>query len=80
MLATTAFALLTAAQSLSAQLPGQSFTVTPDSGGATVGDSVLVRFRIRLHERDQLLDSVPSVAGDRPLGVRILSIEKLRRS
>lgn len=64
----------------SAQLPGQSFTVLADSSGITVGDSVTVRFRIRLHERDQLLDSVPQVAGDLPPGVRVLSIERLRRS
>jgi len=63
-----------------AQLPGQSFSVTPDSGTATVGDSVAVRFRIRLHERDQLLDSFPQVAGDLPAGVRILSVQKLART
>jgi hypothetical protein len=76
------FAALSAglAQNLSAQLPGQSFAVTADSTRITVGDSVSVRFRIRLHERDQLLDSVPQVAGDLPPGVRVLSIEKLRRS
>ncbi len=65
---------------LSAQLPGQSFAVTPDSAAVTVGDSVTVRFRIRLHERDQLLDSFPQVVGDLPPGVRILSVEKLVRS
>jgi hypothetical protein len=65
---------------LSAQLPGQSFSVTPDTGIASVGDSVTVRFRIRLHERDQLLDSFPRVAGDLPPGVRILSLEKLART
>ena len=68
------------AADLSAQLPGQSFSVTPDSGSATVGDSVTVRFRIRMHERDQLLDSFPQVAGDLPAGVRILSVEKLVRA
>ena len=68
------------AKILSAQLPGQSFSVTPDSTAVTVGDSVTLRFRIRLHERDQLLDSVPQVAGDLPPGVRVLSIDRLRRS
>jgi hypothetical protein len=67
-------------KSLSAQLPGQSFSVTPDSITASVGDSVTVRFRIRMHERDQLLDSFPQVAGDLPPGVRILSVEKLVRT
>jgi hypothetical protein len=65
---------------LTAQLPGQSFEVTSDSTGITVGDSVTVRFRIRLHERDQLLDSVPQVVGDLPPGVRVLSVQKLGRT
>ena len=68
------------AQDLSAQLSGQSFQVTPDTGAATVGDSVTVRFRIRLHERDHLLDSIPQVVGVLPPGVRVLSVEKLSRS
>jgi hypothetical protein len=72
--------VLIAARDLSAQLPGQSFAVTPEPGPATVGDSVTIQFRIRLHERDQLLDTVPQVAGDLPPGVRILSVEALRRS
>lgn len=76
------FAALSAgsAKDLSAQLPGQSFSVIPDTGAVTVGDTVTVRFRIRLHERDQLLDSVPQVAGDLPPVVRVLSIDRLRRS
>lgn len=72
--------ILSTAKDLSAQLPGQSFEVTPDTATATVGDSVTVRFRIRLHERDQLLDSIPQVVGALPPGVRVLSIEKLGRS
>lgn len=65
---------------LHAQRPGQSFVVTPDSARALVGDSVTLRFRIHLHERDQLLDSVPQVVGDLSPGVRVLSIEKLSRT
>jgi hypothetical protein len=65
---------------VSAQLPGQSFTVVADTGVFTVGDSVTVRFQIRLHERDQPLDSIPQVVGVLPPGIRILSIDKLRRS
>ena len=81
LLRTTTFLIcLTVPRSASAQLPSQSFAVTPDSGTATVGDSVTVRFRIRMHERDQLLDSFPQVAGDLPPGVRILSVEKLART
>jgi hypothetical protein len=71
---------LTVSRRASAQLPGQSFAVTSDSTTASVGDTVTVRFRIRLHERDQLLDSFPQVAGDLPPGVRILSVEKLART
>jgi hypothetical protein len=71
--------ILSATKDLSAQLPGQSFAVMPDSATARVGDSLTLRFRIRMHERDQLLDSVPQVAGDLPPGVRILSVEKLTR-
>jgi hypothetical protein len=62
---------------LHAQRPGQSFVVTPDSTPALVGDSVTLRFRIHLHERDQLLDSVPQVVGTLSPGVRVLSVEKL---
>ncbi len=65
--------------SSAAQLAGQSFAVIPDTAAATVGDSVTVRFRIRLHERDQPLDSVPQVVGVLPPGVRVLSVEKLTR-
>ena len=68
------------AKDLSAQLPGQSFSVIPDTGAVTVGDTVTVRFRIRMHERDQLLDSLPQVAGDLPSGVRVLGVEKLART
>jgi hypothetical protein len=76
---TVALLVLSTAGDLFAQLPGQSFAVTPYSGTATVGDTVTVRFRIRLHERDQLLDSFPQVAGDLPPGVRVQSVEKLGR-
>jgi hypothetical protein len=77
-----AFLALTAglAQNLSAQLAGQSFEVTSDTSPASVGDTVTLRFRIRLHERDQPLDSVPQVVGDLPPGVRVFSIAKLTKS
>jgi hypothetical protein len=74
------FVMPSAARDLSAQLPGQSFTVVPDTGAVTVGDSVTVRFRIRLHERDQPLYSIPEVTGELLPGVRVLSIQKLTRS
>jgi hypothetical protein len=71
--------IVSAPKNLQAQLAGQLFAVTPESTTATVGDSVTVRFRIRMHERDQLLDSFPQVAGDLPPGVRVLTVEKLTR-
>jgi hypothetical protein len=74
------FAVILCPKPVSAQLPGQSFTVTPDTAAATVGDSVTIRFRIRFHERDQPLDSVPQPVGALPPGVRVLSVEKLSRS
>jgi len=64
----------------SAQLPGQSFMVTPDTDAVSVGDSVTLRFRIRWHERDQPLDSIPQVVGILPAGIRVLSVEQLSRS
>lgn len=76
----SAFVILSAAKDLSAQLAGQSFLVTPDTAAATVGDSVTIRFRIRLHERDLPLDSIPQVVGVLSPGVRVLSVEKLSRS
>jgi hypothetical protein len=76
------FAALSAgcAKDLSAQLAGQSFTVTPDTSAASVGDSISISFRIRLHERDLPLDSIPQIVGALPPGVRLLSVEKLTRS
>ena len=65
---------------LAAQLAGQSFSVTPETAAASVGDSVSIRFRIRLHERDLPLDSIPQIVGALPPGVRLLSVQKLTRS
>jgi hypothetical protein len=44
-----------------------------------VGDPVTLRFRVRLSEGDLLYDTVPKPAGELPAGVRVLSVEKLRR-
>ena len=77
---TPVFAALLCPKPVAAQLPGQSFEVTPQAAPTTVGDSVTLRFRIRLHERDQPLDSTPQVVGVLPPGVRVLSVEKLHRS
>jgi hypothetical protein len=59
---------------------GQSFEVTPEVARATVGDSVTLRFRVRLDERDLLFDTVPQPITALPDGVRLLSVEKLQRS
>ena len=67
------------AKDLSAQRAGQSFEVVPDTSTATVGDTVTLRFRVRLHERDMLLDTVPRPVEALPPGVRILTVEKLTR-
>lgn len=80
LLRMTTFLLILVPRLAVAQLSGQSFLVTPDTGAATVGDSVTVRFRIRLHERDRPLDSIPQVIGVLPPGARVLSVEKLSRS
>ena len=62
-----------------AQLPDQSFEVVPEVGArVTVGDSVSLRFRVRLDERDLLYDTVPKAMAVPP-GVRVLSVEKLQR-
>jgi hypothetical protein len=62
-----------------AQLPNQSFEVVPEVAHAAVGDPVSLRFRVRLDEGDLLYDSVPKPVTDLPEGVRILSVETLRR-
>jgi hypothetical protein len=60
---------------------GQSFQVLVDSSSpVTVGDTVTVRFRVRLDERDLLFDTVPQPLGTLPAGTRILSVDKLTRT
>lgn len=66
--------------SAAAQVSNQSFEVIPEVARATVGDSVPLRFRVRLDERDLLFDTVPQLVNALPPGVRILSVEKLRRA
>jgi hypothetical protein len=62
-----------------AQMYEQFFeiTVTPDS--ATVGDTVVLQFRMRLSERDLLVDTTPALVGPRLREVQILSIDPLVR-
>jgi len=58
---------------------GRSFTVTADAAKAGLGDSVTLRFRLILDERDLLTDTVPRPVDGLPVGVRLLSVDKLRR-
>ena len=76
----TALLLVVYVPSAAAQVSGQSFEVTPETGQATVGDTVQVRFRVRLDERDLLYDTTPQPLGALAAGVRILSIDKLARA
>jgi len=64
----------------SGQITGQSFEVTPEVDSATVGDTVTLRFRVRLDDRDLLFDTVPRPVIATPNGIRILSVEKLARA
>ena len=58
---------------------GRSFTVTAEPAKVGLGDSVRLRFRLIINERDLLTDTVPRPVDALPAGVRILSVEKLRR-
>ncbi|MFL5403102.1 MAG: hypothetical protein ACJ8BF_09840 [Gemmatimonadales bacterium] len=71
---------LAVAGSALAQVSGQSFEVTPDVQHATVGDSVSIRFRVRLDERDLLFDTIPQPISAIPPGVRLLAVEKMSRT
>ncbi len=57
----------------------QTFEVFPTAGRYTVGDTVHVRFRLRLDERDLLFDTLPRAVP--PLdGVRVLRVDRLQRN
>ena len=58
----------------------QSFEITSSTTHPTVGDTVILSFRVRLDERDLLFDTVPRPIGAVPQGVRILAVEKLQRT
>jgi hypothetical protein len=57
----------------------RSFEVTAAPAKATVGDSIVLAFRLHLNDRDLLTDTVPAPAGELPAGVRVLSVERLQR-
>jgi hypothetical protein len=58
---------------------GRSFTITAEPMKPGLGDSVTVRFRLVLNDRDLLTDTTPRPVAELPAGVRILSVEPLRR-
>ena len=58
---------------------GRFFTVTVEPAKVAVGDSVTLHFRLIINERDLLSDTVPQPAEALPAGVRLLSVESLRR-
>jgi hypothetical protein len=60
-------------------LHGQHWEVVPAVDSATVGDSVLIRFRLRLDERDLLFDTIPRPSENTPAWVRVLGVERLTR-
>ncbi|HET7601148.1 MAG TPA: hypothetical protein VFK09_12695 [Gemmatimonadales bacterium] len=80
-----AVAALAAGQALAtaapASLPAQEwehrFEVAADSGRRTIGEPVTLRFRVHLHERDLVSDSMPRPPDSLPEGVRILEISRL---
>jgi hypothetical protein len=57
----------------------RSFEVTAAPAKATVGDSIVLSFRLHLNDRDLLTDTVPAPAGELPPGVRVLAVERLQR-
>jgi len=63
-----------------AQLPNQSFELLPQHARATVGDTILLQFRLRLDQGDLLYDTIPHPVSALPDGVRLLSVEKLHRA
>jgi hypothetical protein len=72
--------LLCISDRATAQTSSQEFQITPENARATVGDSVILRFRVRLDERDLLLDTVPRPSSTLPRGVRVIAVEKMHRT
>ncbi len=75
----TAAALLLPARAAAQLDDGRWFTITPIPDTATVGDSVRLRFRLTLHERDLLTDTVPRPVAELPPGVRVYSVQMMQR-
>jgi len=67
------------ARPLMAQLEGQSFEVTSSPDSVTIGDTVTLHLRLRMHERDMLFDTVPQLVGQRDRAIQVFSISRLER-
>jgi hypothetical protein len=74
-----ALVALTLALPAAAQVSGQHWEVIPETDSAMVGDTVTIRFRLHLDERDLLYDTIPKPAERTPDWVRVLQVDKLRR-
>ena len=80
MTLTVPIALLLSPSLAHAQLDyGRSFTITAEPAKVGLGDSVTIRFRLALNDRDLLSDTTPRPVAELPPGVRIFSVEPLRR-
>jgi hypothetical protein len=80
LLVALGLAAILPARPTAAQVSNQSFEITSAPARPTVGDTVVLNFRVRLDERDLLFDTIPQPIGDLPPGVRILSVDKLHRT
>lgn len=58
---------------------GRDFSATTEPSRIAVGDSITLRFRIHLNERDLLTDTVPRPVAEPAAGIRVLSVERLQR-
>jgi hypothetical protein len=80
VVATVALVALLRSAPAHAQLDhGRFFTATVEPAKVAVGDSVTVRFRLIIHDRDLLTDTVPRPMAELPPGVKVLSVERLVR-
>jgi hypothetical protein len=73
-------AITALAGSAAAQVSNQSFEITVETARPTLGDTVVLNFRVRLDERDLLFDTLPQPIGALPPGVRVLGVDKLYRT
>jgi len=79
LVASLGLAALAPARPAAAQLDSRSFTVTTSADSARVGDTIVVHFRLLLHERDLLTDTVPRPVAELPEGFRVYRVQELTR-